>query len=91
MASARRGACNIKLADPRGGFHVQRCGVDDFHNRDFGLAGEGGIDLQLSAGFGVTFGVRHVYGLNNIAKRDDIGEWKHRTTTLRGGFQFRIG
>ena len=91
IALARKDACNVKLSDPRGGHHVVRCALDDFHDRDYSLAGGGGIDLKLSKGFGVTLGATHTYGLTNIAQRDDVGEWKHRTTSLRTGFQFWIG
>jgi len=94
MASAMRDACNLKFAVPQGGWLVRSCGLEDFRDRNFGVAGGAGLELQLSRSMGITLGAVHTHGLTNIVHGAEagraVGELKHRTTTLRGGLVFKV-
>ena len=94
MASARRFACTLKFAVPQGGWSVRSCGWEDFRDRNFGIAGAAGLELQLSESMGVTLGAVHSRDLTNTAGIGEFGSTisllKHRTTTVQGGFVYWI-
>lgn len=94
MASAKRGACNLKFAVQHGSWFVRSCGVGDFRDRSFGIAGAAGVELQLSRAMGISLGAVRTHGLTNIVDRGEVGravgDLRHRTTTIRGGLFFRV-
>lgn len=94
MASAKRGACNLKFAVQHGSWFVRSCGWEDFRDRNFGIAGAAGLEVQLSESMGVTLGAVHSRDLTNTAGIGEFGSTisllKHRTTTVQGGFVYWI-
>ena len=88
--SSCHGALTASLGDSPPFDDVRTCNEDLFHNRDFGLAGGGGLGLELSENLGVTVGAVYTYGLRNLLREED-GHLKHRVLSVRAGFVYWIG